>query len=179
MRENISINIRATISKMGLNVNILCEPLLLHYKQLKIEQFNFSMVDYNLFEYIMLTVEFDPETFRNYADIMGKILCSSSLISRNLLQLMSILIASHSDKPQFVDSLLRLLKILIKDLLTFERSLKEKKPLPKNSKNKQMEMDVPRINPDMESSLLNIKRAILFKVAKYITELEGDQLKRN
>jgi hypothetical protein len=178
MRENISINIRATISKMGLNVNILCEPLLLHYKQLKIEQFNFSMVDYNLFEYIMLTVEFDPETFRNYADIMGKILCSSSLISRNLIHLMSVLIASHSDKPQFVDSLLRLFKILIKDLLTFERSLKEKKPLPKNSKNKQMEMNVP-INADMESSLLKVKRTILFKVAKYITELEGDQLKRN
>jgi len=65
MRELISINLKMTISKMGLNVNILAEPLLLHYKQLKVHSFNFSSADYQLLEYIMLTIEFDPETFRN------------------------------------------------------------------------------------------------------------------
>jgi len=45
IREMISVNIKNTISKMGLNVNILGEPLLLHYKQLKVDQFNFSSVD--------------------------------------------------------------------------------------------------------------------------------------
>jgi hypothetical protein len=50
MREVIASNLRATILKMGLNVNILVEPLLLHYKSLKMENFSFSSVDFQLLE---------------------------------------------------------------------------------------------------------------------------------
>lgn len=102
---------------MGLNVNILGEPLLLHYKQLKVDQFNFSSVDYQLLEFIMMTVDFDPETFRNFADICGKLLSTTCLFSRNLVHLTSVLISAHAEKYQFLDSLLRLIKFLIKDLL--------------------------------------------------------------
>lgn len=91
-----------------------------------------------------------------------------------------MLIEAHATQPLFLDCMLRLLKILIKDLLTFERSLKEKKPLPKIKKgNNQNIQEGLRPSAEMETSLLNIKRSILYKVAKFITEFEGDQFKRN
>jgi hypothetical protein len=64
----------------------------------------------------MMTVEFDPETFRNFADVCGKFLSTGSLFSRNLIHLISILIIAHADKSQFLDCLLRLYKFVIKDL---------------------------------------------------------------
>lgn len=65
----------------------------------------------------MMTVDFDAETFRNFADITGKFLSTASLFSRNLIHLTSVLIAAHADKHQYLDSLLRLVKFVIKDLL--------------------------------------------------------------
>lgn len=57
IREIISNNLKATILKMGLNVNVLAEPLLLHYKALDMAKFTFSACDFQLIEFLMLTIE--------------------------------------------------------------------------------------------------------------------------
>lgn len=41
---------------MGLNVKILAEPLLLHYRSLDINKFTFSSYDFQLIEFMMLSV---------------------------------------------------------------------------------------------------------------------------
>jgi len=122
----------------------------------------------------MMTVDFDPETFRNFADICGKLLSTACLFSRNLIHLTSVLISAHADKSQFLDSLLRLIKFLIKDLLALERSLKEKKSLPKNNR-----LIQDKSNPETDSSFLNIKRSILYQVGKLIVEIDADQFRKN
>jgi len=57
MRDTISTNLKHTIVKMGLQANILIEPLLTNYKQVKFEQFNFCSSDFCLLEYIMINLE--------------------------------------------------------------------------------------------------------------------------
>jgi len=139
MREIISCNLKSTILKMGLNVNVLAEPLLQHYKSLDINKFSFASYDFQLIEFMMLTIEYDNEIFRLFMEVIAKLLMATTLFSKNLINLVTNLIGAHESqsitvldqnnryvKVSFYDHLLKLVKILTKDIIDFEKSLKEK-----------------------------------------------------
>lgn len=71
-------------------------------------------------------------------EVVAKLLMATTLFSKNLITLVTTLISSHESpvtikdennkyvKVSFLDHLLRLVKLMTKDLLDFEKSLKDK-----------------------------------------------------
>lgn len=80
---------------MGLNVNVLAEPLLLHYKSLDINKFTFASYDFQLIEFMMLSIAYDNELFKLFMEVIAKLLIATTLFSKNLINLVITLISSH------------------------------------------------------------------------------------
>jgi len=68
-------------------------------------KFTFSACDFQLIEFLMLTVEYDNEIFKLFMEVIAKLLMATTLFSKNLITLVSILIPSHENQSiQVTDS---------------------------------------------------------------------------
>lgn len=58
-------------------------------------KFTFSACDFQLIEFLMLTTEYDNDIFKLFMEVVAKLLMSTTLFSKNLITLVSILIPPH------------------------------------------------------------------------------------
>jgi len=93
------------------------------------------------------------------------------LFARNIAQLNMVLIGTHISQPIFLECQIRLLKGLIKELLAYEKSLKDKQAPVKRGSPRSYTKQIPA---EYQSTILNIKRIILFNIGKPIVEINED-----
>jgi len=58
-------------------------------------KFTFSACDFQLIEFLMLTTEYDNDIFKLFMEVVAKLLMATTLFSKNLITLVSILIPPH------------------------------------------------------------------------------------
>ena len=111
----------------------------------------------------MLSVEYDEDLFKDFFDVTAKILNSVSLFSRNFVHLLSVLVATHVAQSSFSELCLKLVRNTAKDMLAFEKSVKDKSEASKNEQ-----------DSEFDKSTINIKRTIAMNVVNTMDELKNE-----
>lgn len=68
-----------SIIKIGLDVTILLQPLLTNYKNVNLKNMNLHLCDVKLLEYLIVSLQFESDLFRDIMEVLTKIFISTSI----------------------------------------------------------------------------------------------------
>jgi len=93
-------------------------------------------------------------------------------MSKNLLGLLRVMIASHQAQDSFLENLSRLIKTVMKDMITSEKTIQS------NYAKKDDKKDAPPVS-ELDKTTISIKRTISLSLVKCIQDVSNQDFRKN